>query len=252
MWICFFGKMSFSLHRDLFRCFAHRMYNARNIKVKATVKIVLFFSAFCFVGISVFAQTAKKGNEVAFYVRGGYVNQHTSLLPSVMSLITNDETVSYPGASLVAGFRKSLGHGWYGGMEAGLFFSHQKYSYKDMDYSTLLSDTVKYIYTDDVFDKYSIQFTPLMVGYRYDLLEFLSVDLHAGLNMRFCPYAWRSTTKTYEEMSENASGTIGWDDFVHFAYCLNYGFGLTFFNHYNVDLSARGLNGFCLSVGYEF
>lgn len=197
---------------------------------------------------------SKADNPVSFYVRGGYVASHTSLLPSVTSLITNDNAASYPGVSLVAGFRKPFAHGWYGGMEAGLFYSRQKYSYKETDYSTLFDDTVKYIYTDDIFNKFSFQLTPLLVGYRYELLDFLTVDLHAGLNMRFCPMAYRSTTTSYETIDSelHAAGTIGWDDFTHFSYCLQYGFGFTFFDHYTLDVSARGLNGVCLSLGYEF
>lgn len=222
-----------------------------------TIKTILLLSALLLAGVSSSAQEvqlpeAKDANPVTFYVRGGYVTSHTSLLPSVTSLITDDKAVSYPGVSLVAGFRKPFGNGWYGGMEAGLFYSRQKYSYKETDYSTLFSDTVKYIYTDDIFNKFSLQLTPLMVGYRYDLLDFLTVDLHAGLNMRFCPIAYRSTTSTYEGTTAHAAGTIGWDDFTHFAYCLQYGFGFTFCDHYTLDVSARGLNGVCLSLGYEF
>lgn len=221
-----------------------------------TIKYLLLLSAIFFAAVSANAQTSEEVKDkapVSFYVRGGYVTSHTSLLPSVTSLVTNDNATTSPGASLVAGFRKPFGAtGWYGGMEAGLFFSHQKYSYTETDYSTLLSDTVKYYYTDDVFNKLHFQFTPLMVGYRYDLLDFLTVDLHAGLNLRFCPTAWRSTTTTYDDQSWHAAGTIGWDDYIHFAYCLRYGFGITLFDHYTLDVSARGLNGISLGLGYEF
>lgn len=222
-----------------------------------TIKTVLLFSILLSASVSASARTAEETKDtpsVSFYVHGGYVTSYTSLLPSVTSLITNDKALSYPGASVVAGFRRAFGKGWYGGMEAGLFFSHQKYSYKEIDYSTLFSDTVKYIYTDDIFNKYSLQFTPLMVGYRYDLLDFLTVNLHAGINMRFCPIAYRSTNATYESIGRtlHAAGTLGWDDYIHFACCLKYGFGLTLFDHYTVDVSARGLNGVCLSMGYVF
>lgn len=224
-----------------------------------SIKPLLLLPALLLATLSVVAQSEAPSlpasdSPISFYVRGGYVASHTSSLPSVTSLITNDNAASYPGVSLVAGFRKPFGHGWYGGMEAGLFYARQKYSYKETDYSTLFDDTVKYIYTDDIFNKFSFQFTPLLVGYRYDLLDFLTVDLHAGLNMRFCPMAFRSTTTTYESMSSklHAAGTIGWDDFTHFSYCLQYGFGFTLYDHYTIDVSARGLNGVCLSLGYEF
>ena len=219
-----------------------------------SLKALSLFVALVVTALSASAQTSedKADGNVSFYVRGGYVASHASLLPSITSIITDDKAVTYPGASLVAGFRKPFGKGWYGGMEAGLFFSHQKYSYKETDYSTLFSDTVKYIYTDDIFNKFSLQLTPLLVGYRYDLLDFVTVDLHAGLNMRFCPFALRSTTTTYEGSEWHAAGTLGWDDYIHFAYCLQYGFGVTLYDHYTLDVSARGLNGVCLSVGYEF
>lgn len=193
-----------------------------------------------------------KGRPVSFYVRGSYVAAHESALPAVLGFLEDDNVVAAPGAVVLAGFRTPFKGGWYGGMELGLYGSQQRYQYKEIDYSTILDDEIKYYYYDDLFSKFGLQITPLLVGYRYDILRDVSVDLHTGLCMRFCPFSWRSTTSTYEGNAIKIAGSLGWDSYDHYSECLQYGFGLTFFKHYNVDLTARGLHALSVSVGYEF
>lgn len=188
---------------------------------------------------------------VEYYVRGGYVMSHTSPLASIAGALENDSAFSHPGVSLVGGFRAALGPGWYGGMEYGIITSRSSRKYELLNYNTIFDEEKKYYQCEDVTRTYSFQFTPLMVGYCYRLLDWLAVDLHAGLNFHYSPFATRLTTMDYEDNHQQASGMLDWDQYDHFGYCLQYGFGL-YAGHVNLDVAMRGMNGAVVSVGYAF
>lgn len=188
---------------------------------------------------------------VEYFFEAGYVMPHTTPLAASTTVLKNDDALCEPGLSAVAGFRSAIGKGFYGGMEYGLLATRGSRSYEVLDYNTIFDEEKRYYQCEDLTTCYALQFTPLMVGYAYELLDWLAVDLHAGLNFHFSPFATRYTVMTSDEDVMRANGKLGWDQFDHFGYCLKYGFRLVA-GGFSIDASMRGWNGAQLSVGYSY
>ena len=190
-------------------------------------------------------------SKLQYYVRAGYESPWNSTAKEALDQLLTSSSSQTSGVSFVGGFRVPLSSGFYGGMEAGLIAGFRHTVSKETSTGIFGTEEKEGTFDDTVLRPW-VQWTPLLTGYRYELLPFLKVDLHVGLNMRFCPFSYRNTILTIEGDSKWSAGTEKWANYEHFVWRPQYGFSFRLFDIADFGLTAYGVDGLFFNVQYEF
>lgn len=190
-------------------------------------------------------------SKLHYYVRAGYEAPWNSTAKQALEQLLTQTSSQTHGISFIGGFRVPLSGDFYAGMEAGFIAGFHHSVYSETSTNILGTNESEGVFDDTVLRPW-LQWSPLMLGYRYELLPLLKVDLHVGLNMRFCPFSYRNTILTVDDESKWSAGKEGWSKYEHFVWRPQYGFAFRLFDICNVGLTAYGVDALLFTVGYEF
>ena len=190
-------------------------------------------------------------SKMHYYVRAGYESPWNSTVKEALDELVTRSSSQTPGVSFIGGFRVPLSNDFYAGMEAGLIAGFKHSVYTETGTNKIGTNETEGTFDDTVLRPW-IQWSPLMLGYRYELMPLVKVDLHVGLNLCFCPFSYRNTILTIDDYSKWSAGKEEWKNYEHFVWRPQYGFTFRLFDVCNLGLTAYGVDGLLFTVGYEF